>query len=66
VLVVRFDVAQAHSADGSRSTVASKPPASIGFRRMVSYAQAGDHEGVLTYGIGITWPNPRSNPQIAS
>jgi hypothetical protein len=21
-------------------------------------AQAGDYEGVLTYGIGVTWPNP--------
>jgi hypothetical protein len=64
VLVVRFSVAQAHSADGTRSTVTSKPPTNLGLRRMVSYAQAGDYEGVLTYGIGITWPNPHSNPQI--
>jgi hypothetical protein len=65
VLVVRFEVAQAHSADGTRSTVTSKPSANIGYRRIVSYAQAGDYEGVLTYGIGITWPNAHSNPQIA-
>jgi hypothetical protein len=64
VLVVRFEVAQAHSADGTRSTIGSKPPVDIGYRRMVSYAQAGDFEGVLTYGIGIAWPNPHSNPQI--
>ncbi|MFC4999403.1 hypothetical protein ACFPIJ_16330 [Dactylosporangium cerinum] len=32
---------------------------------MIDYVQAGDHEGVLTHGIGITWPNAQSNPQIA-
>lgn len=64
VLVVRFSTAQAHSADGTRSTVISKPPTNLGLRRMASYAQAGDYEGVLTYGIGISWPNPHSNPQI--
>ena len=64
VLVVRFSVARAHSADGTRSTITSQPPANLGLRRMVGYARAGDFEGVLTYGIGITWPNPRSNPQI--
>jgi hypothetical protein len=30
----------------------------------VDYAQAGDYEGVLTYGIGVAWPIPQSNPQI--
>jgi hypothetical protein len=64
VLVVRFSVAQAHSADGTRSTITSTPPTTLGLRRMVSYAPAGDYEGVLTYGIGITWPNSNSNPQI--
>jgi hypothetical protein len=63
VLVVRFQVAQAHSAGGG-STIVSKPPAGIGYERIVSYAQGGDNEGVLTYGIGITYPNPHSNPQI--
>ncbi len=28
------------------------------------YAQGGDFEGVLTYGIGIRWPVAHSNPQI--
>ena len=32
---------------------------------MAGYARGGDFEGVLTYGIGITWPVPDSNPQIA-
>jgi hypothetical protein len=31
---------------------------------MASYAQAGDFEGVITYGIGIAWPAGRTNPQI--
>ena len=31
---------------------------------MASWAQAGDFEGVVTIGIGVTWPNPQSNPQI--
>jgi hypothetical protein len=65
VLKVTFRQAQAHSDDGTRSTIVSKPPAHLGLSRMVSYANAGDFEGVLTYGIGITWPNRHSNPQIA-
>jgi hypothetical protein len=32
--------------------------------RLASYAQAGDFEGYLTYGLGIAWPMPQSNPQI--
>jgi hypothetical protein len=32
---------------------------------MAGYAQGGDFEGVLTYGIGITRPVPHSNPQLA-
>ena len=31
---------------------------------MASWAPAGDFEGVVTYGIGIAWPNPQSNPQV--
>jgi hypothetical protein len=65
VLKVVFTEAQAHSADGTRSTIVSQPAPYIGYRRMVEYAQGGDFEGVLTYGIGITWPNPQSNPQIS-
>jgi hypothetical protein len=33
--------------------------------RMVTYAQSGDFEGYVSYGIGITWPHPGSNPQLA-
>ncbi len=65
VLKVVFVQAQAHTDDGTASTIASQPPRHLGYHRMVSYAQAGDFEGYLTYGIGIAWPIPHSNPQIA-
>jgi hypothetical protein len=65
VLKVTFRQAQAHTADGARSTIAAKPSPHLGMGRMVDYAQAGDYEGMLIYGIGITWPNAQSNPQIA-
>ena len=64
VLKVTFREAQAHTASGG-SSIVSQPPAHLGYSRMVSWAPAGDFEGVLTYGIGITWPNPHSNPQFA-
>lgn len=63
-LKVTFRQAQAHTTDG-RSSVVAQPPSHLGLTRMVSYANAGDFEGVLTYGIGIGWPIPQSNPQIA-
>jgi hypothetical protein len=65
VLKIVFSGAQAHTADGTRSTILSQPGPDIGLRRMADFAQGGDFEGVLTYGIGITWPIPRSNPQFA-
>jgi hypothetical protein len=65
VLKIVFTQAQAHTADGTRSSVISQPAPRIGYQRMASYARGGDFEGVLTYGIGITWPVPHSNPQIA-
>lgn len=64
VLKVTFRGAQAHAANGS-STIISQPPAHLGLSRMVSYAAAGDYEGVVTYGIGISYPIQHSNPQIA-
>jgi hypothetical protein len=64
VLKVTFRQAQAHTDDGTASTITSQPARHFGYIRMVDYAQAGDFEGVLTYGIGITWPIPQSNPQI--
>jgi hypothetical protein len=64
VLQVTFHQAQGHAASGAPSIV-TQPPAGLGLVRMVRWAPAGDFEGVLTYGIGIAWPNPRSNPQFA-
>ena len=64
VLKVTFRQAQAHTGSG-RSSVVSQPPARVGFSRMVSWGQVGDFEGVVTYGIGIAWPVPHSNPQFA-
>jgi len=63
VLKVTFRLAQAHTASG-RSSVAVQPPAQLGLNRMASWAQAGDFEGVVTIGIGVTWPSSQSNPQI--
>jgi hypothetical protein len=63
VLKVVFDQAQAHSADGTRSTIVSQPGRPIGCPSMTDYARAGDYEGVLTYGIGYTRAVLLSNPQ---
>lgn len=62
-LKVIFRQAQAHTESGA-SSVVSKPPPHLGFSRMVSWAQAGDFEGVLTFGIGIDRPVLHSNPQF--
>ncbi len=64
VLKVTFHEAQAHTAS-SRASIVSQPPPGLGMTRMASWAPAGDFEGVLTYGIGIAWPIPQSNPQFA-
>jgi hypothetical protein len=63
VLKIVFTQAQAHTADGTRSTIVSQPGRPIGYPFMTDFAQAGDFEGVLTYGIGVTRPVPHSNPQ---
>lgn len=65
VLKITFTQAQAHTADGSQSTIISEPARNLGLQRMVDYAAAGDFDGVLTYGIGVTWPIPHSNPQFS-
>ena len=62
-LKIVFTQAQAHTADGTRSTIVSQPGRPIGYPWMTDFAQAGDYEGVLTYGIGVTRPVPQSNPQ---
>jgi hypothetical protein len=56
ILKVVFRGAQAHAADGTSSTVKSAPPQSIGYRALTGYAQGGDFEGVLSYGIGVGKP----------
>ncbi|HET9972143.1 MAG TPA: hypothetical protein VFQ68_28180, partial [Streptosporangiaceae bacterium] len=63
VLKIVFDQAQAHSADGTRSTIVSQPARHIGYECMTDFAQAGDYEGVLSYGIGVTRHILHSNPQ---
>jgi hypothetical protein len=62
-LKIVFTQAQAHAADGTRSTIVSQPGRPIGYQSMTDYAQAGDFEGVLTYGIGVTRAVLMSNPQ---
>jgi hypothetical protein len=63
VLRILFKQAQAHT-DSGGSSIQSKPPAHLGLNRMVGYAQAGDFEGVITYGIGIVWPTGKPNAQV--
>ena len=64
VLKIVFTQAQAHVADGTRSTIISQPARDIGYPRITDFAQAGDFEGTLSYGIGITRPVSLSNPQF--
>jgi hypothetical protein len=64
VLQVTFRQAQAHAATG-QSSVTSQPPSLLGFSKMVSWAQAGDNEGVLSYGIATHRFIVQSNPQTA-
>lgn len=63
-LEVTFRQAQAHTSTG-QSSVASQPPSLLGFSEMVSWARAGDYEGVLSYGIGTHRAIVQSNPQTA-
>lgn len=63
-LKVTFRQAQAHT-DSGASSIVTAPPTHLGMSRMLSYANAGDFEGVLSYGIGINRPVPQSNPQYA-
>jgi hypothetical protein len=65
VLRIVFTQAQAHTADGAHSSIVSEPARHLGLSRMVDYAQAGDFEGVLSYGVGIAQPVPQSNPQFS-
>jgi hypothetical protein len=51
-LNIVFVDAQAHDDNGA-STIAAKPPATIGFANLRGYALAGDFEGYVTFGLGI-------------
>jgi hypothetical protein len=62
VLRIRFIEADAHDASG-RSAVLSAPPAHIGYTSIAGYAQAGDFEGVVTYGVGSFRSVANSNVQ---
>jgi hypothetical protein len=64
VLKIVFTGAQAHTADGTKSSVISQPSPSIGLTRMTDYTRSGDFEGVLSYGIGITWPAGQPSRQL--
>ena len=56
ILKVVFRDAQAHTADGTASTITRQPAPAIGYPALTSYAPAGDFEGVLSYGIGVGRP----------
>ncbi|HEU5426614.1 MAG TPA: hypothetical protein VFU74_07070 [Actinocrinis sp.] len=64
VLRIVFNTAQAHTASGA-SSVLQQPSRHLGLSRMVDYANAGDFEGYVTYGIGVEQPIEHSNPQFA-
>ncbi|WP_413248665.1 hypothetical protein [Sinomonas flava] len=53
VLRVRFNPAQAHTEDGTASTIVSAPAPAVGYPAIASYAGAGDFEGYVTYGVGV-------------
>ena len=56
-LQVVFTDAQAHTSAGASSVTAS-PPSAIGYQNLRGYALAGDFEGHVTYGLGLsTRPN---------
>lgn len=64
-LVIAFDQAQAHTTTVPvRSSIVARPTRPLNLERIVDYAQAGDFEGVLTYGLGVRWAIPKSNPQL--
>jgi hypothetical protein len=64
VLRIFFKQAQAHTVDGTSSSITGRPPQHLGLSRMVSYAQAGDFEAVITYGIGVNFPPGQVNAQL--
>ena len=63
VLRIRFTPAQAHTEDGA-SSVVSAPDGAVGFTAITSYADAGDYEGYVTYGVGIGRAGSTAQSQI--
>jgi hypothetical protein len=61
-LRIRFNQATAHDSSGT-SSVQSAPPRHVGYKAINEYAQAGDFEGVLSYGISDYRTITQSNPQ---
>jgi hypothetical protein len=60
-LQIRFIEADAHDASGS--TVASAPPSHVGYAAITGYTQAGDFEGIVSYGVSNYRTVANSNPQ---
>lgn len=66
IVRVVFHDAQAHLADG-KSSIVSAPPESVGYKAITSYAQGGDFEGYVSYGIGVGRPTatvPQTKVQV--
>ncbi len=61
-LRIRFNQATAHDSSGG-STVRSGPARHVGYKAINEYAQTGDFEGVLSYGLSNYRTITRSNPQ---
>ena len=67
ILKVVFRGAQAHTADGTASTITRAPATTLGYPALTSYAQAGDFEGIVSYGIGVgrpTSPVPETKVRV--
>jgi hypothetical protein len=61
-LRIHFTEATAHDSSGG-STVRSAPARHVGYKAINEYAQAGDFEGALTYGLSNYRTITQSNPQ---
>ncbi|GAB4100345.1 AMIN-like domain-containing (lipo)protein [Sinomonas halotolerans] len=64
VLRIRFNPAQAHTEDGTASTIVSAPDPAVGYTAITRYASAGDFEGYLTYGVGVGRAGSSARSQV--
>jgi hypothetical protein len=64
-VVMTFQPAQAHTVDGTSSSVVSEPDPDTSLSRIVGYTQVSDYEGLVKYGVGITWPGDEPTPPTA-